>query len=749
MSYTNGIPYVVPTIAAYVAARAKDKVAASRLLFMWLCNDRDRELLYQEMNEQCVALAFESRALRDEDSGAENEEEPKSFSQTAFLLAAQSHVEEAYKYSSSVRDPAQLKYSNSPFQGLGGSFMLSLDEPKFGPGIAECPVFKSHDKQRDYAYDSLQADSLKLHFDSIATIAFKMGALLPLKSRNFDLAQLAENVATRYVALLFGFPQSDLPMLTMTSRKTGIGLEYQMMARHFIADPAAVPESKVAYAQVARRAAELIDLYGSPIGQPQIDHLDDILEEFDKISAYWLENPSGVHAKKLQLLTGSPASTPPIPPFKPLLRAIAQDRSPFSTTEKAVMVAGLVGGAITNIRASICIAIQQFMNLSASDLDQIKTDATNSYAVHRDAAWNCLKSTPFRAHVEEAMRINPPASFLPRKTNVSVDLPKCGKLDANIQSISGYEKSCIPKGSQIVLGVGGGTWVVGDNPNQTGASAKAGAARFVLNRQPSPETRPKTPPPPPARATCPFDHVFGGPPASRVTAPGREGDRDRAEYTHSCFGRDMAMYLITHVVRQIVLLPGLNETLDDKPHKHDPMIRPIDLRKTWGYYCDTYPLEYQKERLLRQHVLQTVLNVKQPVAENAAALKQVIHYGAPIIERVVGDSLQVYFASFLFIENESKLVLFTAFDGDFDSYLGHFAREFGTLFDQFFAHIEGAPPLPISQDPFAFSQFLKLYHRPPVSGYVFSAFPETRVGQIKHQFNNQRKYDWFELRSRP
>ena len=140
-----------------------------------------------------------------------------------------------------------------------------------------------------------------------------------------------------------------------------------------------------------------------------------------------------------------------------------------------------------------------------------------------------------------------------------------------------------------------------------------------------------------------------------------------------------------------------------------------------------------------------MLPVKNPVPENAAALRQILQFGAPFIEKVIRDARHVHFASFTFMDNDSKLVLSTVYDGDFDAYIGHFAREFGPLFDRFFSHIENGPPSPIAQHAFEFVQFLRRFNQPPVGGLFFSAYPETQVDQITWEFNKNRLYDFFTL----
>lgn len=674
----------------------KDPSGASRLLFAWLSDDHQRAHLYKDMVSKCVALPFESRALKeDEDgSGSKDEDGTRSFRQTAHLLVARQHLEEAYTNSSQV-DLAReepLQFSNSPFQGLGGTFMLAIDEPK---PDANMP-FKSHDAQRKYCYDHLK--DLANDFPAVATVAFKTGALLPLKSRNFDLALLAEQVSVRYVATLFGFPQSDLGMLLETGRKIGKGLQYQMMARHFVTEPKVILEAKQALAAVSQRVAELIDIYDQPIGKAQLDFRDDLDEELKKLRDYWI---AGKEPEKTQALKG----------FVPLMRQMARDKSHYSTTEKAILVAGLIGGAVTNIRAAICIAVNQFFCLDAAGLETVKKAAVDAFLLYRDANWDDPVSQNFRKFVEEAMRVNPPASFIPRRAGKTFWLKNCDGADTDEIKI----------GDLIVIGVGGGSWTPADTSTDL-TKAKEHCPRFKMDLTLSE----------PGDNQCPFNKVFGGPPELY-------GANGRAVYTHSCFGKDFAMHVVTHTARQMMMLPGLTQALDDTT------AQPVGLTKKWGYYCESYPLEYQREKLLRQSPLQTVLTIKNPVPENAQALKQVLQFGAPFIEKVLQEARHVHFASFIFLDNDSKLVLFTAFDGDFDAYIGHFAREFGPLFDRFFSHIENGPPAPIAEHAFEFVQFLRRFQTPSVGGYFFSAYPEAQVDQIRWRFNKERKYDLFDL----
>lgn len=672
------------------------KAAANHLLYSWLSDDSLREQLYADLISRKEVLKFESRALledRAQNCGKDgsnahccDEDRPKTFRQDAFLVVHPEHVELAYKNS----DTDPLQWSHTPYNALGGTFMLALDEPATPPPH---DPFRSHDRQRDYCYSLLK--TVAPAFDALATVGFKAGALLPLKQREFDLAALAESVAVNYAARLFGFSLADLPLLTEATRKTGDGLMYVNVGQHFSTEPATIAQAKLAFASLTQRAAELIDLYDRPAGKDQQNARDDLDEELCNLQNYLFEGPAG----------NPPTKIPSLENFKPVMLRMAGDGSVFSTTEKAIMVIGMVGGTITNLRAAVCIAVKQFFQLTADDFDEVCKKAILARLARGDASWTGRAAEDFRSLVEEALRVNPPAPFVPRRAAQEIPLA-VGQV--------------IPKDSLIVIAVGGGSWDV--SKDNAALAANPVLTRFSTVHP----TRNASP------AACPFSKAFGGPPEP-VDGNGR------AEYLHSCIGKDMAMHSIAYTVRQLMVLPGLSQSLDEKNGE------PSGLTKRGGFICERYPLEYQREKLLRQQPLQTVLSVKNPVPENALALKRVLQYGAPFIEKVLRDSQMVHFASFVFLENDSKLVLFTAYDGDIDSYIGHFAREFGPLFDRFFDHIENRPPAPIKEHAFEFVQFLKLYQHAPAVGYFFSAYPEAQADQIKWRFNKERKYNLFEL----
>ena len=623
------------------AVNAADPGAASHLLFKWLCDDTDRAALYRELlnsNPKRV-LKFQSRANTRQhpwDAG------PDQFQQDAYLITARAHVEQAFKSS-------QGEFSNSPFEGLGGgNFMLGLDKGQ------------THDDQRRFAQAYLALT--RQHIDALCTISFRAAAVLPLKTRKFDMVALAEQTALRFVGFLFGFAQADHGLLESCLKKIAKGLDYQMYGRHFVSDPTILPENSAAMALLGRRAATLIDLYRQQIGTRQVDEHATLQEELKNIREFDDRN-----------------NHMPLADFEPVMRRMAAgsvrdpDADPplprYSSTELAVIVVGLIAGTVSNVQSAAAIAVRQFMN-DPGVWKAAHDEAVNAW---QQSGLDAGQDTGLKPYVWEALRLNPPAAFLPRKTTQAITL---GKVK-------------IPPGSLILIGVGGATRDLSASTNPDGFDAKR----------------------------SPYDPLIFG------------GDPTDPNFFHQCVGQHLAMPLITHIVRQTLLLPGVAEVISPRTGRPEP------LEKLWGYNALSYPLEYQRFQRLKQTPLFVVMRVKTPTAEHAEKLKLVIRYAAPRIEKMLMNSGHVHFASFMFLENDSKLALMTVYDRDFDAYVGYFASRAGALFDRIFEHIEDAPPMPVHEFPKEFVDTIRRFNQRPVGDYFFSAYPTAEASAIQHQFN--------------
>lgn len=597
----------------------------NRQLFSWLCDEQQRATLYRELLQTPRVLQFTSRAdtkARASDPG------DSQYHQTVYLLTQRSHIEQALTDSSA--------FSNSPYLALGsGTFMLGLDKDQPTPATDE------HKAQRQFAMSAFKYDGRTIA--ALSALAYQAASVLPLKTREFDLAYLSEQAALRFVGFLFGFAQSDIGLLEQTMRMAYNGMSYQMFARHFVANPLAVPQASGAMGMLLVRVGQLLDQYQQAIGKKEQDDVAALQQEL----------------KELQTFAFPPQGATLLKDFEPILPRLARTAAQYSGTELAAIVVGSIAGIIGNVQASVSIAISQFFTLGQMPLAQ---------AAALRAAQNPADAGALSTLILEALRLQPPAPFLPRRV----------LKDDPFNGVGGVR---IPAGSLVILAVGAATRDDG---------------------QPHPhEFRPT------AAKDDPL--IFGG---------------DPGDHLHQCLGKYIAMPLVAQVVQQVLLLPGLAQTLDPTTGE------PNTLQKHWGFNCKTFPLQFTADKRVIQQSLNVVMEIKKPLAVHAEALKQIIVYGAPRIELRLQQSRHVHFAFFEFLENDSKLVLHTIFDGDFDAYIEHFALQIGPLFDLLFEHIEHAPPLPVEEFPKEFIDAIRLHNKAPAARYFYSAYPTRTVADI-------------------
>jgi len=208
-----------------------------------------------------------------------------------------------------------------------------------------------------------------------------------------------------------------------------------------------------------------------------------------------------------------------------------------------------------------------------------------------------------------------------------------------------------------------------------------------------------------------YELVFGGP--------------EHAGYLHRCIGQHLAWPLILEIVQQVLLLPGLSQVIDPITGK------PQKLRKRWGAICEGYPMQFQRARRLNQQPLHLVLPIKEPVAENAEKLLQLMQAGAPVVEEALDKRKHVHSAYFMLVEGGTHLSMMTVYDGDFEAYVEHFAIDV-PLFDEQLKYLKDAPPLPTSKYPKQFVEWIDKHNMPPFGGYFYSAYPTLTVADIEN-----------------
>ena len=557
-------------------------------------------------------------------------------------------------------------YSNRAYRALGSAAFMLGLDPA-ATGLKDW-----HAVQREAAEEALSTVSGKAsHVEALVERAIADAMVIPLGRRPFDLAELAEQIALRWCGLAFGFSTHDHALLQEACSKAYRAITYQILGRHFVDEPDTIPAGSAALARLARRADELI-------------------REYDRLDRYPPRNvrphapqptrdlwPEGVALPTLAGLSD----------FEPILKrwATSPGKHGLSGEQLASMAAGMLAGTVGNVQAAICIAVSHGFKNHASFKSKLPI-LTASF-MHDERVKKAEGTVA--GWVIEALCINPPVAFLPRVV---------AKNDSNVPG--GIEKD-----AELILCMGG-PGCVEANGKTAGAVAPAEGKTASGTDQP-PAWDPLT---------------FGLLTSPHATAQGKDASKDGG--VHSCSGASAAWSLVVRAVTRILLLPGLAERLD-------PVDRaPIGLEKRWGFACERYPLEHRRDEWLKQQPLQVIMRIKSPVAENAVRLRRAIRDSAPRVQQVLQEARHVHFAWFQLIDNETQLALQTVYDGDFDSYLMHFALKVDDVFDSLLKYLEDAPPLPVRDHPEAFVETMRRFNRAPAGDYFFSAYPLIEVPEV-------------------
>ena len=346
----------------------------------------------------------------------------------------------------------------------------------------------------------------------------------------------------------------------------------------------------------------------------------------------------------------------------------------YGGTDLAAIVTGLIAGTVGNVVGAVCLALQCFFECP-SRLKKAQDAAAQGWLKDGHRAGDDVDLTPF---IWEALRLNPPVAYLPRRST-------------RLLVFNGIE---IPAGSELVIAVGAATrdqpanWARPDSFDETSC----------------------------ARLGIPYDPlIFGGIPGS---------------FLHQCLGQHVAMPLVTHIVRQVLMLPGLAEAINPRNGQR------FGLTRQWGYHCLSYPLTYHRFELLRHSPLLLVMDLKAPTQQHAQTVRGLLQLLQPTLTQALQGSGHVHFASFLLLENDTRLALFAFIDQDINDHLPNLARDLGPVLEPLLPHIRHAPPLPVKDHPWEFAEAVRRFNIAPVGDYVFSAYPNAGLAMIRHQFAN-------------
>ena len=127
-----------------------------------------------------------------------------------------------------------------------------------------------------------------------------------------------------------------------------------------------------------------------------------------------------------------------------------------------------------------------------------------------------------------------------------------------------------------------------------------------------------------------------------------------------------------------------------------------------------------------QQGLNLFLPLKSPV--QMPALLACLQALQPQVREALRDLHYVHFARFLPSLDGGNLMVITVFDGDLRSYLMDFVAVLGEVFTAILEFVQGAPPLPVSQYPQAFCDFVDRHNVAQVQPW--SAYPDMTVLDI-------------------
>lgn len=132
---------------------------------------------------------------------------------------------------------------------------------------------------------------------------------------------------------------------------------------------------------------------------------------------------------------------------------------------------------------------------------------------------------------------------------------------------------------------------------------------------------------------------------------------------------------------------------------------------------------------------QTPLNLVMPIKPGAAPLLRALLIGVgsrpdnPVNHALLALG-NVHHAQFVFLENDTRLGVFTWYDGPFDDYILSFVEHVGGIFNAILQYIDGADALvPVELHRDTFTTFIATHDYKCL--HAFSAYPGQRLFDIK------------------
>ena len=194
---------------------------------------------------------------------------------------------------------------------------------------------------------------------------------------------------------------------------------------------------------------------------------------------------------------------------------------------------------------------------------------------------------------------------------------------------------------------------------------------------------------------------------------------------HDCFGKYIAQAQIVEMMRSLLTLQGLRRAPG-----------PMGKLEYGTFFPRQLAVDFGPKPI--QTALTAVMEIKQPQALHARALKLILSQAYQQVVDVLDQVGTVHFARFVFLENDTKLALITTYDGAFDNYIKNYIEVAGDLFDLMLEHIKDAPPLSVRQYR---DEFIAYVQRVDIvsDSQFYSAYGDLTVQDILGQQGGEKK----------
>lgn len=726
----------------FEVASSQSPVAANTLLWQWLQSGTHRANLYSELrNSPNPILEFHSRITLEED---ESECSPETLNQTTvYLLSRKDHIEQAFN-----------NFSSDPYKALAPGYPVVLASDNNEKDRHE---LKRKILSRAFMF-SPDPQVMAKNLGTVIGYSCHHAMILSRQIDNFDfVANIAEEASLFFVEGLYGIHFSNHPVLHDAMEAIYNGMAYQMLARHFTAEPGApmkalmgeaalvqILDSELSAAMNPKLMSEISDLLArcrepiksaltklvdevSALGDPALDdklvenmkyclgkdqhiafHANQFIDKAMNLASVrvWVDNkmrgqdlddeePCRDEIRKLIDLIRAHKAEKEAPDDNLIPIRSVDEKGNY--TIRDTVISRLAADPTLFSLGDEFLSGSEFLNELAGAISGTVGNFISSSSI---ALTEILKNNKGDYFREGSLSIGQFTAEAEKNCNKLI--MEALRFDPPAPflprlAVTGTEEERTfrnDSGDAVVLKPGANVLI------------PMGSLTHAATSSPNPETFDEERDFNNLRET--YRYVFG--------------QAEGGVTSHRCIGDHMALPFVRTLLQSVFTMHGLAFENEDKLTK--------PLQKKWGFVCEKLPLTHKSGAEIKQQPLNVVMKIKTPIAVHAEYLKKIVYYGAPVVENLLATSNVVHDARFVIMNDDTELALITTYDGGYVEYLEYFAEQAGPLFDMIFLHIQDAPPMPVRDNVQAFADHIARYDIPPLAGYFYSAYPQLSVAEI-------------------